>query len=218
MLRFENPPDTVFQAILRNSLDFVVDDIAAMPDVHKNDEFLIKEDFNNTYQIMAKVFTPRLALATLKRLRECLDRSEIYYLNDYHYLLLYEALECYVVIHNDAVAISRTKKDRRETSFVDPFYIEYIDFEDVVDLFFFDIDFLTPAEAMLNMPPELKQSFNPEAFAISQGMMPHPEELALKPDRIEDPSLYKISASEYFGPASKVYPDHDYYEANHPDG
>jgi len=34
MLRFENPPDTVFQAILRNSVDFVVDDIAAMPDLH----------------------------------------------------------------------------------------------------------------------------------------------------------------------------------------
>ena len=218
MLRFENPPDTVFQAILRNSLDFVVDDIAAMPDLHQNDEFLIKEDFNNTYQLMAKVFTPRLALATLKRLRDCLDRPEIYYLNDYHYLLLYEALECYVVIHNDAMAISRTKKDRRETSFVDPFYIEYIDFEDVVDLFFFDIDFLTPAEAILNMPPEIKQSFNPEAFAISQGMMPHPEELELKLDRIEDPDLYKISASLYFGPASNAYPDHDYYEANHQDG
>jgi hypothetical protein len=167
---------------------------------------------------MAKVFPPRLALATLKRLRECLDRPEIYYLNDYHYLLLFETLECYVVIHNDAVAISLTKKARREASFVDPFYIEYIDFEDVVDHFFFDIDFLTPAEVMLNMPPEVKQSFNPEAIAISQGMMPHPEELVLKPDQIEEPDLYKISASEYFGPASKVYPDHDYYEANHPGG
>ena len=59
LLRFENPPDTVFQAILRNSLDFVVDDIDAMPDVHQNDELLVKEDFNNTYQIMANVFTPR---------------------------------------------------------------------------------------------------------------------------------------------------------------
>jgi len=47
--------------------------------------------------------------------------------------------------------------------------------------------------------------------------MPHPEELELKLDRIEDPSQYKVYASEYFGPASKVYPDHDYYEANHPD-
>jgi len=54
LLRFANPPDTVFQAILRNSLDFVADDIAAMPDLHQNDEFLVKEDFNNTYQIKNK--------------------------------------------------------------------------------------------------------------------------------------------------------------------
>jgi hypothetical protein len=207
----------VFQAVLRDSLDFVGDDVADMLDVHQNDDLSAKEDFGNTYPIMANVFTPRLALAALKRLRECLDRPEIYYLNDCHYLLLYETLECFVDIHNDSVAVSRTKKDRRESSFIDPFHIEFIDFDELVDLFFFDIDFLKPAEAMLNMPPEFKQTFNPEAFAISQGMMPHPEELELKLDRIEDPGLYKISAPEYFGPSSKIYPDYDYYEKNHPD-
>lgn len=98
------------------------------------------------YPVMVKVFTPSLARTTLLNLRKRLDRPEIYHLNDYHYLILYDVLDFYVDIHNDMVALSKSRKDRKEASFVDPFYIETIDMDDILDLYFFDIDFLTDAE------------------------------------------------------------------------
>jgi hypothetical protein len=65
---------------------------------------------------------------------------------------------------------------------------------------------------MLNLPSWFKETYNPEAFALSQGMLPHPEELALNIDTIEDPLHYKVTSPRYFGPKSKVYPDFDYFE------
>jgi hypothetical protein len=58
--------------------------------------------------------------------------------------------------------------------------------------------------------------FNPEIFPISQGLLAHPEELKLRVCDIEDPSLYEIKASEFFGPGSNTCPDYKYYEKNHP--
>ena len=87
-----------------------------------------------------------------------------------------------------------------------------IDFEEIVALYFFDIDFLTPPDVMLNIPSWFKETYNPETFALSQGMLPHPEELALNIDTIEDPLEYKVTAPRYFGPKSKMYPDCDYFE------
>ncbi len=108
--------------------------------------------------------------------------------------------------------MARNKKDGKEASFVDPFSIEKIDFDEIVELYFFDIDFLTSPEVMLNLPSWFKQTYNPEAFALSQGLLPHPEELALKVDTIEDPLVYKVTSPRYFGPESKVYPDFEFYE------
>lgn len=65
---------------------------------------------------------------------------------------------------------------------------------------------------MLNLPAWFKEAYNPEAFALSQGLLPHPEELALKIDTMEDPLPCRVTSSKYFGPGSKVYPDYDYYE------
>ncbi len=217
-MRFANPPDTVFQAILRNGLDVALDEIDDLLDFHGNDDVLAKEDFAGIFPVMAKVFTPSLARASLRQLRDRLDRPEIYYLNDYHYLLLFDMLQSYAVLHNDMVASAGSGEEKRESSRVDPFFIEQIDFDRLLGLYFFDIDFLTPPEVMLNIPPDFKKSFNPEAFGISQGLLPHPEELELKVDRAGGPERDRIAASEYFGPSSKVYPDHGYYEKRRADG
>ncbi len=176
------------------------------------DGALSREDFANFFPAAGKVFPPRLAVETLRNLLRCLDRPEIYYLNDYHYLLLFDVLNFLSEIHNDRVSMARNERDRKEALFVDPFFIEKIDFDQIVELYFFDIDFLTSPEVMLNIPTWFKQTYNPEAFALSQGMLPHPEELSLKVDTIEDPLEYKIAPPKYLGPESKVYPDYGYYE------
>ena len=213
MLRFANAPDAVFQAILRDGLDHVIDIISDIRSESGPDEAQSREDFIACFPASGRVFPPRLAGETLRDLLRCLDRPEIYYLNDYHYLLLYDMLHFLAEVHNDGVALSRSKNDKREMAFVDPFYIERIDFDGIVELYFFDIDFLTPPEAMFMMPSWFKQTYNPEAFALSQGLLPHPEELALNIDTLEDPLLYKVTPPRYFGPKSKVYPYYDYYES-----
>lgn len=212
MLRFQRAPDAVFQAILRDGLSYAINFISDMRSESDPDGALSREDFTNVFPAAGKVFPPALAAETLRDLFTCLDRPEIYYLNDYHYLLLYDVLNSLSEIHNDRVSMARNKKDGKEASFVDPFSIEKIDFDEIVELYFFDIDFLTSPEVMLNLPSWFKQTYNPEAFALSQGLLPHPEELALKVDTIEDPLVYKVTSPRYFGPESKVYPDFEFYE------
>jgi hypothetical protein len=212
MLRFQRAPDAVFQAILRESLSFASDIISDMRSDPDPNGALSRETFVESFPVSGKVFPPRLAVETLRDMLQRLDRPEIYYLNDYHYLLLYDVLNFLSEIHNDRVSMAGNKRERKEASFVDPFFIEKIDFDEIVGLYFFDIDFLTSPEVMLNLPSWFKETYNPEAFALSQGLLPHPEELALKVDTIEDPLLYKVTLPRYFGTGSKVYPDYDYYE------
>ena len=215
MLRFQRPPDVVFQAILRESMSYSIDFIKDLIDDNDFDESRAREDMKGLYPSMVKVFPPSLARTTLLNLSKRLDRSEIYHLNDYHYLVLYDVMDFYADIHSDMVAISKSRKDKKEASFVDPFYIEKIDMDDILDLYFFDIDFLTDAKTMLNIPDWFRSTFSPEAFGLSQGMLPHAEELELKVDTSEDPALYKVTASDCFGPKSKVYPDLDHYFDRH---
>jgi hypothetical protein len=217
MLRFQRPPDVVFQAILRDSMSYSIDFIKDLIDDNDFDESRAREDMKGFYPAMVKAFTPSLARTTLLNLRRRLDRPEIYYLNDYHYLILYDVMDFYADIRNDMVAISKGKKDRKEASFVDPFYIETIDMDGIVELYFFDIDFLTDAETMLNIPDWFRRTFSPETFGLSQGMLPHAEELELVINVTENTGLYKVTQSDYFGPKSKVYPDFDHYHDKHPD-
>jgi hypothetical protein len=113
------------------------------------------------------------------------------------------------------VEMSESGEEKKESSFVDPFCIETIDIDGIVELYFFDIDFMTDAETMLNLPDWFRDTYSPEAFGLSQGMLPHAEELKLKIDTTEDPASYKVTPSDCFGPKSKVYPDFDYYFDRH---
>ncbi len=217
MLRFQRPPDVVFQAILRDSIDYSTDFIGVLIENNEYDESRAREDMKADYPAMAKVFTPSLARTTLLNLRKRLDRPEIYFLNNYHCLLLFDVMAYYADIHNDMVALSNSREERKEASFVDPFHIESIDADGLLELYFFDIDFLTDAETMLNIPDWFRRTYEPETFGLSQGMLPHAEELELKIDTDEDKGLYKVTQSDYFGQKSKVYPDFDCYYGKHPD-
>ena len=121
MLRFQRPPDAVFQAILRDSIDYSIDAISILLVLNEYDEARAREDMEADYPAMAKVFTPSLARTILLNLRGCLDRPEIYSLNNYHYVLLFDVMAYYADIHNDMVAISESREGEIEASFVDPY-------------------------------------------------------------------------------------------------
>ncbi len=198
-------------------MDFSIDFIHILIENNEYDESRAREDMKSDCPAMAKVFTPSLARTTLLKLRKCLDRPEIYSLNNYHYLLLFDAIAYYADIHNDMIPMAESRGERKEASFVDPFYIETIDVDGLLGLYFFDTDFLTDAETMLNVPDWFRASYSPETFGLSLGMLPHDEELELKIDTDEDAGLYKVTPSDYFGPKSKVYPDFDYCHDQHPE-
>lgn len=216
MLRFAKPPDNVFQAILRSSFCYAIDLLDDMILNNGNDnEEEMRLDGEGFMLNAAKVYSPALAKTTLVNLLRCLDRPELYNLNDYHYLLIHDVLANYIETKNNIVAESEGKDDKKEASVVGPFYIEEIHMEEILDMYFDNLDFLIEPDVTLDLSDWLDESFRDEAFEPSQEMMPYPEELELEIcTDDEDTASYKVCPSDYFGPTSKVYPDYDYYFDN----
>lgn len=203
MLRFETPPDRIFMAILEESISLMIDlirEIKAVKDLPGNElEFLLPT--------AGKVFGPLTAIKTRKRILACNKRPGLYRLNDYHYLLLYDTLQYFCEIHNDMVKEAHSGFEKQRMSKVGAFYIERIDFDALIDIYFYDIDFLMDGDTMIGLGLERRKELglNDETFGISQGMAPHPDELKIKRQDDEKPVL--IIQSRYWGPGSRVYPD-----------
>jgi hypothetical protein len=158
----------------------------------------------------SKVFNPQTALNTLNEMLVCLEKPQLYQLNDYHYLLLYDTLSNLCDLHNDAVREAETKADRKQISQIGNYYIEKLLFDEMVDIYFYDIDFLINPDDTFQLGIEGRKSMDisEATFAISQGLAPHPEELELKVHEGELP--IETDSSPYFGSKSKVYPDFNY--------
>jgi hypothetical protein len=212
MLRFKKPPDAVFQAILRKSIGYATDVMSDLLRVFNHDDSVTKQEFMSLFPETGRVFPPSVAMAALMKLRSCLDKPEVYNCTDYHYLLLYDVLNFYADIHNGLVMKAGNKRKRKEASFIDPFHIEKINVDEMVDLYFFDHNFLIDSDTLLNLPDLVRRTLRPELFGLCQGLPPHPEELELERDPYIDRNLYKVEPSRFFGPGSKEYPDFSYYD------
>lgn len=74
-------------------------------------------------------------------------------------------------------------ESRNGTRRVGPYSIGQIDFDALVDRFFWDTDFLAGPE-LLEFGPEQRREqlgFSDEAFGIAAGLAPHPDELKITP-------------------------------------
>ena len=210
MIRFRIPPDAVFQSILRKSLDYSIDVISDLLRIFNHDDRVTRQEFMSLFPEIGRVFPPSAARAGLVDLRKCLDSPDVYTGTDYHYLMLYDVLNFYADIHNGLVIRARNKQERKEASFVDPFFIEKIHIDEMVDLYFLDENFLLDAETLQELPDAVRRSMRPELFGLCQGLQPHPEELEMKIDRGADAGRYGGAPSRFFGPGSKEYPDFAY--------
>ena len=58
----------------------------------------------------------------------------------------------------------------------------HIDFDALIDTYFWDTDFLMDAESFARLSGEAKTNlgFSPSVFGVTQGLAPHPEELVLR--------------------------------------
>ena len=96
------------------------------------------------------------------------EKSDLLYMpTDYHFLILNYVLFNFVKANNDL-----------------PFSPEYaggIDFDMICDMYFWDDDFLIPAEIYNNLTIEQKEEaqFSDELFGVVNKMIPHDDELVL---------------------------------------
>jgi hypothetical protein len=208
MLKFQETPDKIFIEILKAGMEIVIDEISDVIDYSENKKEA-KNELEGILPLAARVFSPEAALGTLREMLEKLFRPELYYLNDYHYLLLYDTLRLYAGLHNDMVRTAGSGNEKNAAAKIGPYHIGRIDFDLIEGIYFYDTDFLFDPEVMLGLGEEERKNmaFNPETFAITQGLAPHPEELVLK--EMTDGTFEVPEISEHFGPHSKVYPDRD---------
>jgi hypothetical protein len=192
MLRFAQPPDAVFLAILHDALEDLQETLAD----------LAAEDWPAQYPTAARCFSPDLARTTLTQLRTASRASELYQPTDYHWLLLYDGLRVYCAIHNDYARETSTT-----TLPVGPYQIGPIDFDAVVDQYFWDTDFLLEGPILAGLGPDGRKSMGvaDEVFGIAQGLPPHPDELKLTP-WAEPGWEERVEAGEAVGPVIPEYP------------
>jgi len=169
MLRFQEPPDEISLAILHAALADASDWI----DDNQDDP----EDFARVYPESAKCFTPQLAKKTIERLLRASHGRTLYQLTDYHWLLLYEVLSKFAELFNDEPEIVVGGSE-----LVTKYGIQEVDFAEFLDLYFWDTDFLTDSEDLIQMGHESRESLglNKEAYGVIQRWPPHSEELELK--------------------------------------
>jgi hypothetical protein len=189
LLRFQTKPDAVFLDLLHEAIEFTINDI--------NDLHCDPEAFEIQYEKSSRLFHPQLGRDTLQTLLEASRSPQWYQLTDYHWLLLYEALEVYCGFFND--------DEGRGFRVFEQYGIRQIEFDAIVDMFFWDTDFLLPGDEMLAAGMEGRQqlAIGPETFGLTQGLKPHPEELQLRPVEVDEKTMPPI---DRYRPGSDSYP------------
>jgi hypothetical protein len=211
MLRFQTPPDEIFMAILEESIMLMIDQIRVMKSFSRNKEDE-KAHCKNLLPFAGMVFNSETALRTLKSMLTYHRKPEVFVLNDYHYLLLYDTLQYYCDVHNDMMKNIPDRKEKKKASLAGTFYIEEILFDDLIDIYFYDTDFLFNADTVVNLGFDNRKALglNDETFGISQGLAPHPEELKIRKHKYEEPDL--VTQTVFWRLGSRVYPDMDLKE------
>jgi hypothetical protein len=183
MLRFASPLTPAATAIFVMCLDLAADEVV------DGDH---PEAWREACPLSAMCFAPELARATLGDLVEKLRLPEEYVPTDYHWLLMYECLQGQIARLNedplpplvnlltalataqDALYLTLPARSTGAASF-------HIDFDALIDMYFWDTDFLLDAEQFTRLDPDAKASlgFSPSVFGVIQGLAPHPDELVL---------------------------------------
>src|SRR5437870_1078712 len=105
MLRFQNWPDKVSQAIVQACLDYTREQLYPyLPCSTPTAEDLKERDelYQDMYPIRAKHFSRVDALTVIERLLAAhMDDMALYQVTDYYWLLLYEFLQMYCDLYND---------------------------------------------------------------------------------------------------------------------
>src|ERR687891_1504290 len=149
MLRFQSPLTAAAREIIVYCLEVAADEIIDLYEDH--------EAWAAAYPLSSACFTRELARRVLLELLEKLDAPEWYMSTDYHWLLVYECLKEQMALFNDAPMPSVVQRLRTLTSDQDTAYLHlptrsrgtagvWIDFDEFIEVNFWDTDFLTDTE------------------------------------------------------------------------
>jgi hypothetical protein len=204
MLLFQEKPDKIFTEILRGALDNAID-IVKFPEDDKDGSC-----FRSTFPNAMKNFSVKLAFKELENLKKYSEDPNMWKMSDYHFVLLYDALNLYCEIANDCVG------EEDPVLSIGDYTVWEINFDDLINCYFRDTDFLIDKDDILNASKEAKAKvgLSKETFPITNHMIPHDDELAFECEEQGDfipgdpkPSMFRkecemypdIANAEYFG-------------------
>ena len=195
MLRFAENPDKIFTKILELSIINALDSIKDLSDI---------SEFKIFFPNASRNFNQRTANKTLKKLFKYNKSPWLWQLNDYHYVLLYDTLKLFCDLGNDL-----TGDTNEPVLTLSGYGIWEIDFEFLIEHYFWDEDFLIDQEIMLKLTGKGKAQlgFNKETFGITMGLSPHPDELKIKLCKRGN-FIPEYPDSLYFNKKSRKYPDY----------
>jgi hypothetical protein len=186
MLRFQTPLTAAAREILVYGLEVAADEVVDLTEDY--------EAWATAYPLSSACFTQELACKVLLDLLEKLDAPEWYVPTDYHWLLMYECLKEHIALFNEAPVPSVVTRLRALAGDQDTAYLHlsqrsrgtarvWIDFDECIDVYFWDTDFLTDVWLYDHLSPEAKQQLglSGEVWGVSHALAPHPDELILKP-------------------------------------
>lgn len=172
MLRWACEPDEAFIVIVDASLEISVDMLRDAVAGQADEEWAMAAYTEQTRSL----FTSQELLAELEKLLAAHRSPKLYMPTDYHFLILYEVLSQQIDPHNDALVAGKEPREFGGMSF------GRIDFDALLDEFFWDTDFLLDPEHLDRLPEESHESMglNAEAFGVTHGLRAHPLELELE--------------------------------------
>lgn len=203
MIFFSREQDEVFPHILGGALDFYRDGLREIIEYGDVDRW------HAFHPDTARCFTPEVALKTVKQLASVNSVPEHYRITDYHYLLLYDCLNGFCEIFNDIA-----RQEPGGLFEVGPYAFREIDFEDLIEIYFWDTDFLMPYDVVCRLGTAMRESMGlaDQVWGISQDLEPHAEELRVtRVDPVVVKDLYRYSEALY-RPGSTRYPDPELIE------
>lgn len=191
MLRFSTTPDRIFVLLLGEAIDETVACLELADDPAEQQDAL-----RSLMPRSAQVFDVRGVTAQLTRLQTALDQPTLYQPTDYHWLLLYEGLQAYCAEFNEVP----------HGPLAEDYGLNRLDFDALVDLFFWDTDFLDAHIPTLSLEARQYLDISPETVGLTAGLKPHPEELALTVCDAEMGKDFEDDRCVIYRPGRKDYP------------
>lgn len=200
MLRFANNPDVIFTKILEKAFALMIDELTN-DDYEYSKEELIGGKLQYFMAHAKRNFTVETVVPVLHELAKYNRRAGLWEINDYHYLVIHDTLKYFCDLENDFA---------RETSkpilSVKSYRIYELDFEEIIEFYFWDEDFLFEEDTIINLASNGKQQLgiSDVVFGIATGLKPHSEELKIKLFKkgpfeplAPDPMRFKLNSKRY---------------------